>query len=101
MKIIKPVAGSLLLCLVTTSSTHAEITVDISRMTCKDMLFSSITLPDNIAYWLSGYYNGRRGNTVLDIVGLRDYVNKVEQDCLQNQDMTVLQAAEGILGVRR
>lgn len=98
---IKPVVASLLACLVTTSSIHAEITVDVSKITCKEFMFDTVTLPDNIAYWLSGYYNGKRGNTVLDITALRDYVNKVEQYCLQNQDMTVMKAAETILNVNK
>ena len=85
----------------TTSSIHAEITVDVSKITCKEFMFDTVTLPDNIAYWLSGYYNGKRGNTVLDITALRDYVNKVEQYCLQNQDMTVMKAAETILNVNK
>ena len=64
-------------------------------------MFDTVTLPDNIAYWLSGYYNGERGNTVFDITALRDYVYKVEQYCLQNQDMTVMKAAETILNVSK
>jgi hypothetical protein len=46
---------------------------------------------------LCGYYNGKRGNTVLDVAGLRDYVNKVEQYCLANNEMTVMKAAEAVI----
>lgn len=98
MTAIKSVLAALLFCLVAAPSARAKITVDISKVTCKDLMLDTITLPDNIAYWLSGYYSGKRGNTVIDIVGLRDYVNRVEQYCIQNQDMTVMKAAEAALG---
>lgn len=104
MSNIKSILAGLLFCLVTAPSARAEITIDVSKITCKEFLFDTITLPDNIitlpdniAYWLSGYYNGKRGNTVLNIHGLRDYVNKVEQYCVGNQDMTVMKAAETVL----
>ena len=92
MSNVKSILAGLLFCLVTAPSARAEITIDVSKITCKEFLFDTITLPDNIAYWLSGYYNGKRGNT-----GLRDYVNKVEQYCVGNQDMTVMKAAETVL----
>jgi hypothetical protein len=87
----------LLFYIVTVSSVRAEITIDISKISCKDFLLPNFILPDDIAYWLSGYYNGKRGNTVLDLAGLRDYVNKVEQYCLSNNNMTVMKAAEAVI----
>jgi acid stress chaperone HdeB len=94
---IKSVVVGLLFYLVTVSSVRAEITIDISKISCKDFLLPTFILPDDIAYWLSGYYNGKRGNTVLDVAGLRDYVNKVEQYCLANKEMTVMKAAEAVI----
>ena len=45
--------------------------------------------------------SGRAGNTVFDMTNLRDYVNEVERYCLQNQDMTVMNAAETVLSVNK
>ena len=98
---IKSVVVGLLFCLVTVPSVRAEITIDISKISCKDFLLPTFIVPDDIAYWLSGYYNGKRGNTVVDITALRDYVNEVEQYCLQNQDMTFMKAAETVLNVNK
>jgi acid stress chaperone HdeB len=94
---IKSVVAGLLFCFVTVPSVRAEITIDVSKMSCKELLLPTLIMPDDIAYWLSGYYNGKRGNTVLDIVGLRDYVNKVEQYCLANKEMPVMKAAEAVI----
>ena len=98
MKDIKSIAAILLVYLLTVPSARAEITIDVSKLTCKELMLDTITVPDNIAYWLSGFYNGKRGNTVVDLGGLRDYVNGVEQYCIRNQDVPVMKAAETVLG---
>ena len=98
---IKSVVAGLLFCLVTAPSVRAEITIDVSKISCKELSLPTLIMPDDIAYWLSGYYNGKRGNTVFDITALRDYVTEVEQYCLQNQDMTVMKAAETVLNVNK
>lgn len=98
---IKSIMAILLFYFVTAPSARAEITIDASRLTCKEFLLDAITVPDNLAYWLSGYYNGRRGNTVLDLGGLRDYVNNVEQYCIRNRDVTIMKAAETVLGATK
>jgi HdeA/HdeB family len=69
------------------------------RITCKKLLLGTPILQDNFAYWLNGYYNGKRGNkVVVDMVGMKDYVNRFEQYCLMNEDVTVLKAAADVLG---
>jgi acid stress chaperone HdeB len=98
---LKSIAAGLLFCLVTALSAGAQVTIDASKITCKDFLTSTIADPDLIAYWLSGYYNGKRGNTVLDVNSLHDYVHQVEDYCVHNQDMMVMKAAETFLGVSK
>jgi hypothetical protein len=95
---MKPIVAGLLLCLATTHSIRAQETIDISKITCKDFGVSTLFEPDHIAYWLSGYYNGNRSNTVLDVGRLQEYVSNVRDYCLHNQEMTVMKAAEMLLG---
>lgn len=96
---IKPLVAGLLFHLVTDTFARAEIPLDLSRITCKKLLLGTPILQDNVAYWLNGYYNGKRGNkVVVDVVGMKDYVNRFEQYCLMNEDVTVLKAAEDVLG---
>jgi acid stress chaperone HdeB len=95
----KLLVAGLLFHLVTVTSARAEIPIDLSRITCKELLLDTPFLQDNVAYWLNGYYNGKRGNkVVVDMVGMKDYVNKFEQYCLTNKEVTVLKAAEAVLG---
>ena len=94
------VAG-LLLCLMAVSSVRAQVTIDVSKITCKEMLHDTFTVPENIAYWLNGYYSAKRANTVFDVAGFKENAAKVQDYCLHNQDVTVMKAAEVLFGVSR
>jgi acid stress chaperone HdeB len=94
---LKSVTAGLLLCLVAAASAGAQVTVDVSKITCKEFLYDTVTVPDNIAYWLSGYYNAKRGSTVFDVNALKGYVSKVQDYCLHNQTVTVMKAVETLL----
>jgi acid stress chaperone HdeB len=97
----KPIVCALLFCLVSASGASAQIMIDVSRITCKQFLDDTITVPDNIAYWLGGYYDGRRGNTEFDVDVLKHNVSKLEDYCVHNQDVTVMNAVETLLGLSR
>jgi len=75
--------------------------IDVTRITCKEFLHDTITVPDNLAYWLGGYYDGRRGNTEFDVNVLKDNVSKIEDYCVKHQDVTVMTAVETLLGLSR
>ncbi len=51
--------------------------------------------------WLSGYYNGKRNNTVLDTQEFREHGRKVMDYCQLNLKSTVMDAVEQVLGVKR
>ena len=52
-----------------------------------------------IASWLSGYFNGKRNNTMVDIGTIRSNKDKVEDYCRMNQDVTIMDAARTALGL--
>src|SRR5256885_9869649 len=78
---------------------HAQVTLDLSKVTCDQWAGYKITNPQNIALWLSGYYNGKRGNTVIDTQGLAAENQKLRDFCITNAQMPVMQAAEKLFGV--
>jgi acid stress chaperone HdeB len=78
---------------------HAQMTVDFTKITCKQFVISKFARPKSVAYWLSGYYNGKSGNTVIDIRGMEQNVHKLETYCRKNYDMAVMDAAKDVLGV--
>jgi len=73
---------------------RAQVTVDISKITCEQYILYKITDPDRIIFWLSGYYNGKRNNTIIDTHSFEDNVNKVKNFCRANFKATLMQAAE-------
>jgi acid stress chaperone HdeB len=81
------------------SAADAQMTVDFAKVTCKQFVISKFARPKSIAYWLSGYYNGKNSNTVIDIRGMEQNVHKLETYCRKNYEMTVMDAAKTALGM--
>jgi acid stress chaperone HdeB len=79
------------------SPVHAQVTLDLSKVTCDQWSGYKITNPQNIALWLSGYYNGKRGNTILDTQALSADVQKVRDFCIVNPKTPVMEAVEKVL----
>ena len=78
-------------------SASAQVTLDLAKVTCDQWAGYKITNPQNIALWLSGYYNGKRGNTVLDTQGLTTNVQKLRDFCITNPQLPVMQAVEKLM----
>ena len=77
---------------------RAQVMLDVSKITCEQFAGYKITSPQNIAIWLSGYYNGKRGNTVVDMQKLLADTKTMERYCLQNPQALVMHAVETVLG---
>ena len=92
------VPSGLILALVAVPAARAQVTLDVAKITCDQFTGYKITNPDNIAMWLSGYYNGKRGNTILDTQGLAANTKKVRDYCIQNPQVPVMRAVETLLG---
>jgi acid stress chaperone HdeB len=77
------------------------MTVDFTKITCRQFVIGKFARPKSIAYWLSGYYNGKNSNTVIDIRGMEQNVSKLEAYCRKNHDMAVMDAAKNVLNVEK
>ena len=73
------------------------MTLDISKITCKQFRGYEIADPTNIALWLSGYYNGQRGNTIINVQSFKENVDKVMDYCITSPTTPVIQAVEAVL----
>jgi hypothetical protein len=62
--------------LATYRSAQAQMTVDVSKISCDQFVHHKISEPRLIAAWLSGYYNAKRNNRVLDLEALEDNLSK-------------------------
>ena len=77
--------------------------VDVSKITCDQYVHAKITTPNLIAAWLSGYYNAKRNNTIIDLETLEDNVSKVKNYCYdeKNFKVPIMKAVEQVLGGRK
>ncbi len=85
--------------LVTATAAPAQVTIDVAQITCRQFLLDKVAPTKSIALWLSGYYNGKRGNTVIDAGAMERNADKVQDYCRLNLDITVMQAVEKVFGV--
>src|SRR5262249_47444956 len=48
-------------------SAQSQVTIDVTKLNCDQFVHHKISEPRLIAAWLSGYYNAKRDNRVLDL----------------------------------
>lgn len=97
MKTTINILSSIFLCLII-STAQAQVTIDVSKITCQQFLSYAITDPNNIAIWLSGYYNGRRNNTIIKVETFKENLGKVKDYCITHPGVTVMQSVEALFG---
>lgn len=94
----KLVFPSLILALFSISRVQAQVTIDVSKITCEQLVLYQVTNSDNIAIWLHGYYSAKQGTTLVDTQAFKANANKVKGYCRMNSKVTVMQAVETVLG---
>ena len=73
---------------------QAQTTIDVSKITCEQWLAFKVADPDHIALWLSGYFNGRRENTVVEVQSFKENIQNVKELCIRNPNMLIMKAIE-------
>ncbi|MGA7327115.1 MAG: HdeA/HdeB family chaperone [Rhodomicrobium sp.] len=76
---------------------RAQESIDVAKITCDQYLGNEVIGPDKIAIWLSGYYNAKRGNTIVEVQEFQANVKKLEEYCFHHKQIRVMQAAEEAL----
>src|ERR1043165_8128320 len=83
MAMITSDAGVLVVAMVgLIQAAHVQVTLELVKVTCDQWAGYKITNPQNIALWISGYFNGKRGNTVIDTQGLAAENQKLRDFCI-------------------
>jgi len=77
---------------------QAQVTLDVSKITCEQYLMDTITFSQYAVMWFSGYYNGKRNNTIIEPDAVKKNEEKVSLYCYQHRDATVMDAAKNVLG---
>jgi len=75
---------------------QAQMTIDVAKITCDQYLSFSVADPRDIAIWLSGYFHGKGGSTVLAVEELKQHAAKLQSACFRkdNSQLTVMQVIE-------
>jgi acid stress chaperone HdeB len=71
---------------------RAQVTVDVSKITCEEYLTDTFTFSQDIVMWLSGYYNGKRNNTIIQPDAVKKNAEKVNLYCYEHRETTVMDA---------
>jgi len=64
---------------------HAQVHLDMNRITCRDLLSYDSENRNFVAYWMSGYYSASRNNDVLDFQRLQKNTDKVIAYCRKHK----------------
>ena len=95
------VALGLIIALEKIPPAQAQVTLDISKVTCDQYNAYKVTNPQNIAIWVNGYYHGKRGDVTLDTQGLIANARKLRDYCRRNPQTLVMQAVETLFAKER
>jgi acid stress chaperone HdeB len=72
------------------SGARAQVTVDVSKITCEQFTLFKITNPRNIALWISGYVHGQRSDKIVDPQTFETNVQQLKDYCVSNPKDTVM-----------
>ena len=88
----------LALFLVASSPLSAQVVIDVAKISCNQFATYKIAHPDRIAIWLNGYFHGKRGDLIVDTQELAGNTDEVQEYCLKNPEVPLMQAVETIFG---
>ena len=78
---------------------QAQETLDVAKITCEQILKEELASPTHdIVLWLSGYYNGKRNNTIIEPLTINKNEEKINSYCYQHRETTVMDAVKNVLG---
>ena len=90
--------GVLLGILVVSTRVQAQVTVDVSKITCDQYLQQKVATPKLLVAWLSGFYSGKRNSTTVDTQKLEANADTVSSYCEANRNVMLMKAVETTLG---
>ena len=96
----RPLLSAALLILLSPIAANAQLTLDITKVTCRQYLTGGLIPTRSMTLWLSGYYHGKRGATTVDIGSVEPNASKLEDYCGGHQDEMVMKAIETVFGVK-
>ena len=84
-------------CYVTARAAHAQMTIDVSKITCEQFRTYKVANPNYIAIWLDGYYSSKRDSTIVEVQSFKDNFEKLNDYCITHLKEPVMEAAKALL----
>jgi hypothetical protein len=76
------------------------MTVDMAKVTCRELTEANYDEFVTFIYWMGGYYNATLHSTVVNLSGHMRAAKKVKAFCQKNPSATVMSSAERALGIK-
>jgi len=81
------------------STMQAQVTVDVSKITCEQVLMGKLAWTEReVELWLSGYYHGKRNDTIVEPEAVKQNEEKLNRYCYEHRDTTIMDAVKNVLG---
>jgi hypothetical protein len=85
------------LLLVQIPAPQAQVTVDVVKITCQQLLTAALPLTSrDVILWLSGYYHREHNNTIIEPNTLNNNEDRLNQYCFDHGDTTVMDALKNM-----
>ena len=94
---LKTVSLSFVLLLAATAASKAQVTIDVSKVSCEQFALYKVASPETLAIWVHGYYSGKRGNTLVDVEALKANMKRLRDYCVQNPEVPLLDAVDTLV----
>jgi acid stress chaperone HdeB len=82
------------------ATAQEKMTVDMAKVTCRELTEANYDEFVTFIYWMGGYYNGTLHSTVVNLSGYVRAAKKVKTFCQKNPSATVMSSAERALGIK-
>ena len=83
MNRIMTITFGLALALAASAPATAQVTLDVSKITCWQFATYKIANPNYIAVWVSGYFHGKVGDTTIDPPAVLANATKMQEYCTE------------------
>jgi hypothetical protein len=80
----------------TSAAIQAQQTIDVAKITCDQFVMGKVADSRTVLIWLSGFYNGTRNNTLLDVSILQKNSRDVMDYCFSHREVILMNAVKSL-----
>jgi acid stress chaperone HdeB len=95
---VKTISAALLAIALAAAAPAQAQKIDLNTIKCNEFIGSSSEKIAHIMMWLSGYYMDEDDPPVIDFDEMKENAKKLGEYCSKNPDMSLMTAAEEVMG---